>query len=123
MYFEIIGKVTNIETIAISHSIRELTKLREQYGEGRSIFRLTLMKINSTAFAICTSNQDCEDLQLLKVYPILPDRNATAEGYVRVIDDSGEDYLYPDNYFMVIELPPVARQRLLAVSESHLTVS
>jgi len=35
MYFEIIGKVTNIETIAISHSIRELTKLREQYGEGR----------------------------------------------------------------------------------------
>jgi hypothetical protein len=81
------------------------------------------MKINSTVFAICTSNQDCEDLQLLKVYPILPDRNATAEGYVRVIDDSGEDYLYPDNYFMVIELPPVARQRLLAVSESHLTVS
>jgi hypothetical protein len=46
-----------------------------------------------------------------------------AEGYLRVIDDSGEDYLYPDHYFMVIELPAVARQRLLAVSESHLAVS
>ena len=81
------------------------------------------MKINSTAFAICTFNQDCKDLQLLKVYPLLPDRDATAEGYVRVIDDSGEDYLYPDNYFMVIELSPVVGQRLLAVSESRITVS
>jgi hypothetical protein len=77
------------------------------------------MKIDSTSFAICTFNQGCEDLQLLKVYPILPDCTAKAEGYLRIIDDSGEDYLYPDNYFLVIELPPVAGQRLLAISESH----
>ncbi len=35
MYFEIVGKITHIETIAISHSIRELAQLREQYGAGR----------------------------------------------------------------------------------------
>ena len=35
MYFKIIGKITNIETIAISHSIRELALLQEQYGAGR----------------------------------------------------------------------------------------
>ncbi len=35
MYFEIIGKIIHIEIIAISHSIRELTQLREQYGAGR----------------------------------------------------------------------------------------
>ncbi len=35
MYFKIIGKITNIETIAVSHSIRELALLREQYGAGR----------------------------------------------------------------------------------------
>lgn len=81
------------------------------------------MKLNPTVFAICTSNPDCEDLQLLKVYRILPDRTATTEGYVRVIDDSGEDYLYPDDYFMVLELSPVVGQRLLAVSESRLAVS
>jgi hypothetical protein len=75
------------------------------------------MKMDSTAFAICTSNQSCEDLQLRKIYRILPDRTATAEGYVRVIDDSGEDYLYPDHYFLVIDLPTVARP------ESHLAVS
>jgi hypothetical protein len=85
--------------------------------------RLNLMKVDSTAFAICTANPDCDDLQLRKVYSILPDRNATAEGYLRVIDDSGEDYLYPYHYFLVIELPTVAQQRLLAVSESHLAVS
>ena len=81
------------------------------------------MKINSTAFAICTFNQDCKDLQLLKVYPLLPDHNATAEGYVRVIDDSGEDYSYPDHYFIVIDLPQVAGPKLLAVSESHWAIS
>ncbi len=81
------------------------------------------MKLNLISFAICTSNPDCEDLQLLKIYSILPDHTAATEGYLRVIDDSGEDYLYPDDYFMVIEWSPVVGPRLLAVSESRLAVS
>jgi len=58
-----------------------------------------------TQFAICLNNKDCEDLVVRKIYPILPDEKAAKEKYIRVIDESGEDYLYPASYFFVIELP------------------
>src|SRR5689334_806932 len=45
-------------------------------------------------FAICVANEGCDDLQVWKLYRVLPDAAATAEGYLRVVDDSGEDYLY-----------------------------
>jgi hypothetical protein len=64
-------------------------------------------------FVICIQNEDCEDLQLRKIYQVLPDDIASAEGYIRVIDDSGEDYLYPANYFIQIELPQDVEQALL----------
>jgi hypothetical protein len=50
-------------------------------------------------FAVCIRNNGCEDLQLQKVYSVLPDEKADRVGYLRVIDDSGEDYLYPAEYF------------------------
>ena len=40
-----------------------------------------------------------------KVYQILPDRTASRDGYVRVVDESGEDYLYPAEYFVPVSLP------------------
>src|SRR6476661_8163109 len=46
-------------------------------------------------FGVCIRNQGCEDFQLLKLYPILPDQTAESAGLLRVADDSGEDYLYP----------------------------
>ena len=56
-------------------------------------------------FALCIENKDCEDLEKRKIYPVLPDDEAAGEGYFRIIDESGEDYLYPQSYFILIELP------------------
>jgi hypothetical protein len=61
-------------------------------------------------FAICVKNRAAEDLELRKVYRVLQDTVAAADGYVRVIDESGEDYLYPADYFVPIELPQKARR-------------
>jgi hypothetical protein len=66
-------------------------------------------------FAICIENRGAEDLDIRKVYRVLQDRAAAASGYVRVIDESGEDYLYPADYFVLIELPQKAK-RALAVA-------
>jgi len=52
-------------------------------------------------FLLCVRNKGCEDLELRKLYERLPDKVATREGYVRVVDESGEDYLYPAKYFVV----------------------
>jgi hypothetical protein len=48
---------------------------------------------------------DSEDLEARKVYEVLPDPKAAKEGYLRIIDESGEDYLYPADCFAVIRLP------------------
>jgi len=66
-------------------------------------------------FAVCTANPGHEDLQLYKVYRILADAKAAKAGCLRVIDDSGEDYLYPAARFVVLELPQPVRKQLLAV--------
>lgn len=47
-----------------------------------------------------------ESLEVRKVYAVLPDERAAANDYIRVIDETGEDYLYPKKYFVSIELPP-----------------
>jgi hypothetical protein len=52
------------------------------------------------------------DLEVRKVYPILPDTAAARDDYLRVIDESGEDYLYPADYFVVIDVPVAARRVL-----------
>lgn len=56
-------------------------------------------------FALCVRTNGSEDLEQRKVYQVLPDRVASREGYLRVIDESGEDYLYPTEYFVPVNLP------------------
>ena len=63
-------------------------------------------------FALCVENKDCEDIEKRKIYQILPDDDAEKEGYLRVIDESGEDYLYPQSYFILISLPREAEAAL-----------
>jgi len=63
-------------------------------------------------FALCIENKDCEDLEKRKIYQILPDEAAAKEGYLRVVDESGEDYLYPDSYFIPVKLPRKAQDAL-----------
>jgi len=61
---------------------------------------------NSTPqFAVCVSNAEYPaSLELHKIYRVLPDEEAEKDGDVRVIDESGEDYLYPADYFSIVEL-------------------
>jgi len=63
-------------------------------------------------FALCIENKDCEDLEKRKIYQIIPDDEAKKEGYIRVIDESGEDYLYPQSYFIIVQLPRKAHEAL-----------
>lgn len=69
-----------------------------------------------TRFVLCLRNEDCDDLEPRKVYRVLPDEAAAEDGYVRVIDESGEDYLYPRDYFVPIELPLAAEKALLSAA-------
>ena len=67
-------------------------------------------------FVVCIRNEECEDLEPRKLYRVLPDEAASADGYLRVIDESGEDYLYPKDYFLPIELPKAAEKALLSAA-------
>lgn len=69
-----------------------------------------------TRFVICIRNQECEDLEPRKVYQVIPDEAAAADGLLRVIDESGEDYLYPRDLFVPIELPQAAEEALLSAA-------
>ncbi|MGE3154353.1 MAG: hypothetical protein AB7G48_16160 [Nitrospiraceae bacterium] len=65
-------------------------------------------------FVLCVKNDDCEDLEKRKVYRVLADEKVEKDGYLRVIDESGEDYLYPASYFFRVELPREAEQAIAA---------
>src|SRR5258708_39508376 len=64
------------------------------------------------AFAICVANEGYDDLEVWKVYRILPDAKAAGVGCIRVIDESGEDYIYPANRFDVVNVSKDVRTRL-----------
>ncbi|MGH9898574.1 MAG: hypothetical protein ACRD63_14455 [Pyrinomonadaceae bacterium] len=65
-------------------------------------------------FVVCVRNEDCDDLELRKIYQVLLDEAAAEDGYIRVIDESGEDYLYPADHFLAIELSKDLEKALLA---------
>lgn len=69
-------------------------------------------------FVICIRNDGNEDLETGKVYQVLADETAARDGFVRVIDESGEDYLYPADYFVPIVLPAEAERALIALSSA-----
>ncbi len=56
-------------------------------------------------FAVCVQSDDPDLLTPRMIYQILPDESASKSDYVRVIDNEGEDYLYPASYFILIDLP------------------
>ena len=63
-------------------------------------------------FLLCVRSKGCEDLEARKLYEQLPDPRAADDGYVRIVDESGEDYLYPADYFVAVELPREAERAL-----------
>lgn len=76
---------------------------------------MTAQSTNSR-FALCVDNRDCEDLERRKVYQVLLDEAASKDGYIRIVDESGEDYLYPESYFIAVDLPREAVDVLVGAS-------
>ena len=66
-------------------------------------------------FAICVANDGYDDLEVWKLYRVLPDPKAPEVGCLRVIDESGEDYLYPEDRFVTVDFPENVCVRLLAM--------
>ncbi len=74
------------------------------------------MKDNrKTEFALCLNNDGYSaSLETGKLYRIVPDKEAYAEGYLRIIDESGEDYAFAADRFYVLDLPQTVRKILVS---------
>lgn len=71
-----------------------------------------MKKTKSTkGYVLCVRNDGSPASLLVgRLYEFVPDRNAASRGMIRVVDESGEDYLYPEKFFVSIALPrPVSR--------------
>ncbi|AFM27813.1 hypothetical protein [Desulfomonile tiedjei] len=67
----------------------------------------------SARFAVCVDNTEFPaSLEIHKVYRVVPDKDAERDGDLRIIDESGEDYLYPGKYFVAIDLPQESERAL-----------
>ena len=77
------------------------------------------MKPPSKTFALCVDNTDYEaSLIRGKVYRILPDSRAAKDDLVRIVDESGEDYLYHRSYFVFVDFPKAVKKRILAMESA-----
>ena len=66
--------------------------------------------------AVCLRTDDPDLLTTRRIYCVLPDESAAESQYLRVIDNEGEDYLYPAEFFAFVDFPPKIEQALLAAS-------
>ncbi len=87
------------------------------FGNPNRIFLpITLMNTKSQ-FVICINNEAYPaSLQLWKVYRVLPDEKGARHNMIRVIDESGEDYLFPASYFVPVKLPQAVKLAMLATA-------
>ena len=70
-----------------------------------------------TEFVVCIDNADYPvALELHKIYRAIPDEEAKLDGDMQVIDESGEDYLYPASYFAPIQVPQIVEESMLRAS-------
>ncbi|MBV9927721.1 MAG: hypothetical protein JOZ96_22065 [Acidobacteria bacterium] len=67
-------------------------------------------------FAVCVETDDPDLLTPRMIYQVLPDESAARSDYVRVIDNEGEDYLYPSKYFVIVDLPREVERAFLRAS-------
>jgi len=76
---------------------------------------------SKTRFAVCVNNEGyAASLELRKIYQVLMDDHAAEHHLIRVVDESGEDYLYPEDYFVSIELPQTLEEMLSTIAEPAL---
>jgi hypothetical protein len=68
-------------------------------------------------FAVCMKNTGYpSSLELHKIYRVIPDEDAAQDGDIRVIDESGEDYLYPAKWFAELKLPQEVQESLMHIA-------
>lgn len=93
---------------------------RGQEGtEDQALPGFTLWEFNKPRVrSRCVEDSGMEDLEARKVYQVLPDREASREGYVRVVDESGEDYVYPSDLFVPVKLPAAVVRRFKRRTET-----
>lgn len=91
MYFKIKGSIHQIQVITV--------------GGRLNVFWIKFMaRKKKEKFVICVKNNECDDLYLFKIYRVLNDKKAQKNGFIRVVDESGEDYLYPAFCFIPISI-------------------
>ena len=99
--FTVIGEITDIEPLAQGLGVRDRARLN----------RMTTSIHSSPEFVVCVDNSEYSvSLELHKIYRTLPDGDAEADGDIRVVDESGEDYLYSKDRFVPIRVPAVVRE-------------
>jgi hypothetical protein len=75
-----------------------------------------MMSAQTKPFVLCIDNSDYQaSLILGKVYRILPDPRAAKDDLVRIVDESGEDYLYHRSHFVFVDFPPAVKKKVLAL--------
>jgi hypothetical protein len=92
---------------------------RKKENPHETIPRLNVMPTRPKTkrqFAICIRTDDVDLLTPRRIYEVLPDESAAKSRYIRVVDNEGEDYLYPASYFVFVDFPPVVQQALLKAS-------
>lgn len=74
------------------------------------------MKQPTKPFALCVDNTDYQaSLVLGKVYRMIPDPKAAKDDLVRIVDESGEDYLYHKSYFVFVDFPKAVTKKILSL--------
>jgi hypothetical protein len=77
------------------------------------------MKRPAKQFAVCVDNEGTEaSLILGKIYRVLADARASKDGLVRIIDETGEDYLFEKDQFLLVSFPLAVRRRILALQKA-----
>ncbi len=77
------------------------------------------MKAPAKPFALCIDNSGYQaSLIPGKVYRILPDRRAALDDLVRIVDESGEDYLYHKRLFVFVDFPPAVKKKIIALEDA-----
>lgn len=83
-------------------------------GAKRPVAALALSTQKEHKLAVCIKNAGCTvSLEKHKIYRVLPDLEAGEDHELRVIDESGEDYLFPRDWFMLVELPETLQESSL----------
>lgn len=73
-------------------------------------------KTEENRLAICINNTDNElSLELRKVYQVVEDERAEKRNYLRIIDETGEDYLFPQENFVIVSVPSKSAESVLAL--------